>query len=202
MARNIYTNRLSELKELRQARSNELFARRVRQMAIQVNQRLYRLEKAGANKDTAYRYAVQETGKEKPRYTTNINTLEKMSIQELFELGVQLNQKLVSRTSTLTGQKELERKRLEMASEALNRDNVDISANDIKEFVNSGGAELLNSKYLDSTQIIEDWNEYTKRGGVTTKEFIDAFNTYKDKERFDYGDVIRRLDNIVEEKSD
>lgn len=202
MARNIYKNRLNELKELRQARSNEMFAKTIKQMATQVNQRFYRLEKAGLAKDTAYRYAKQETGKEKPRYTTNLNKLENMSLEELFQLGVQLNQKLVSKTSTITGQAELEEKRVSMAIEELGKAGVkDIDKNSFKNFLNSGGAELLNSKYLDSTQIIEDWNEYTRSGAISSKEFIEAFNKSKEKNKFDYGDVIRRLDNLLDERS-
>lgn len=200
MARDIYRNRLNELRELKQARSQEMFAETIKQMATQVNQRLYRLEKAGRDKDTAYRYAKKETGKDKPRYTTNINKLKEMSIQELYDLGVQLNNKLVSRTSTIPGQRAIEDKRLEMAAETLSSVpgmKHAVTKDELKAFIDAGGGELLNSKYLDSYQIIEDWKEYTKPGGVTDKEFIDAFKKYEDKV-VDYGDVLRSLDNLVE----
>ena len=81
MARkNIYQNRLGYIKELRQARNKDLIVDFVSQQAKQINQRFYRLEKVGKGKDTAYYYAQQETGKDKPRYPTYKPTLENMSI--------------------------------------------------------------------------------------------------------------------------
>ena len=44
----------------------------------------------------------------------------------------------------------------------------------------SGGGELLNSKYYDSYQIIEDWLEWRSKG-LTTREIINEFKKQKNK---------------------
>lgn len=200
MAKDIYKNQLKELRELRSARNTELFAKKIKQMAAQINQRFYRLEKSGGSKDTAYLYAQRETGKDKPRYSVNLEKLKNMSIQELFNLGVEINQKLVSKTSTLRGLREVAKKRLEMSTESL--DGWNLSQDEKQEyqkFLENGGGTLMNKRYLDSEQIREDWLRYNRQG-VTTKEFIYQYKRYKEKTEdweFDYGKVHRNLNNLV-----
>lgn len=205
MARNIYKNNLSKLKELKQARNVDMIAEEVQRMAKQINQRFYRLEKAGLGKDTAYRYAKQSTGKEKPRYTVNLKKLKGMTVQELFELGVDINQKLVSKTSTLTGQEELAKKRIEMGSKELEENiGVKIDRDNFRKFIDSGGDELLNSKYLSSEQIIEAWEEVTRSGNISNEDFIEAYNEYSEKTKFDYEAFIksfRQKKNLARRKN-
>lgn len=196
--KNIYENRNPKLRELKQLRKVDVLAKEVQRMAKQVNQRLYRLEKKGLTGDTAYRYAVKETDKSKPRYSTNINKLKEKSLQELYELGIQLNAKIVSKTSTITGLKEIENKRLEMSLKGIFEDNnVTINKEDWKNFLNNGGGELMNNKWLDSFQVAEDWREFTSPGGLTNKEFIEIYKKELEKEKdFDYSNIRRKLINI------
>ena len=109
----IYNSRIETLRQIRQARDKDLLVNWVQKASKQVNQRLYRLEKAGVGiGDTAYRFAQMETGKEKPRYSTSTNVLNKMSNEELYSTALELNQKLMSKTSTIRGIKEITESRL------------------------------------------------------------------------------------------
>lgn len=192
----IYSNSNPKLRELKQLRMVEPLAKEVQRMAKQINQRFYRLEKRGIQQDTAYRYAQQETGKDKPRYTVNINKLEEMSIQQLYELGIQINAKLVSKTSTITGIKLINERRIQSGLKELFGDDYDELENDWKNFLEAGGGELMNNKWFDSYQIAEDWREYTASGGVSIKQFLYEYNRIKDKSNFDYGALRRRLINV------
>ena len=144
----------------------------------------------------------RETGKEKPRYTVSINKLEGMSLQELYELGIQINAKLVSKTSTITGLKEVEDYRIKEGIKELFGE--DFNVKDIneewKKFLRDGGGELMNNKWMSSYQIADDWQEFTQQGGVSMQEFIDIYNVYKEKEDIDYGDIRRRLINLNKRK--
>lgn len=195
MARNIYQSQLSKIKDLKKLRSVPAFAREVQRMARQVNQRLYRLEQKGIGTgETAYRYAQKETGKEKPRYSTNLATLESMTIQELYEISIQLNAKIVSKTSTIKGLAEVEEKRLQLSEKALFKEVFEGEDRESwRTFLNTGGGELLNSKYLSSTQIAEDWDEFVKNGGVSAKELLDIYKKEMDKSDIDYGQLRRDL---------
>lgn len=201
MARNIYKNNNQKLRELKQARSVDLLAQEVQRMSKQINQRFYRLEKQGKGlTDTAYRYAQKELERDKPRYSVNLSKLKEMSIQELYELGIEINAKLVSKTSTIRGLSEVAQKRLEMGlREAFDVPEGEKITQDMKDefdnFLANGGSELMNSKWLDSYQVAEDWREYTYQGGVSLKDFVDTYNTYKEKE-VDYGYIRRNLNKI------
>lgn len=194
MARDIYKNRLNELRELKQARIKDSMVDTILQMSKQVNQRLYRLEKANKIGDTAYRYAQKETGKDKPRYTVNRGKLENMDISELYRLGVQLNNKIVSKTSTLTGLKEIEEKRIEMSRErASELFGVDFDKDQYTKFLEMRGREYLNSKYISSEQVLDDYNEFVQSGSMTLKQFIKEYDKFINSTEFDYGKLRRNL---------
>lgn len=204
--RNLYRNRLNELSEYKQNRYVEPFAKVVRQMAKQVNQRFYRLEQHGLDKDTAYRYAQLETGKTKPRYPTSLKTLENMSLQQLYELGLDLNTKLMSKTSTVRGQQEVNLKRIRASLEQFKeeyKENELVQAtneNEYQKALENGLGQLMNSKYLDSEQVREDWATFTQQDGVSLDEFLQAYTSYNDKGDYDVGAIRRKLKNVASKK--
>lgn len=180
MARNILTSRLPRLKELRQARAPEALAREVQRMAKQLNQRLYRLEKRGIGRhEAAYVFAQEYTGKEKPRYDVNLERIKEMSLNELYQYGIELNAGLTAESSSIKGVMNIQKKRSIAREEALRKRGVDIDRKDFDDFLRNGGGEFLNSvkKYLSSDQVIEMWSDY--HGQLDTREFIDAFYTEK-----------------------
>lgn len=175
-------SRLPRLRELREARATDTLVREVARMARQINQRFYRLEKAGVGlNDTAYYYAQQATGKLKPRYSTSLNVLSKMATSDLYELALKINMQLVSETSTISGLKKVYDNRISGAQKALAERGVDVGKEDLDAFLKNGGGEFINAvkKYLSSDQIFEMWGEYQNK--VSADEFIDAFYTDKQK---------------------
>lgn len=199
--RNIYENKNPKLRELKQARYVEPLAKEVQRMARQINQRFYRLEKVGKENDTAYRYAIKETDKQKPRYSTNLDKLSQMSLNELYELGVQINAKLVSKTSTITGLNQIAEKRLSMSLDTIFKDDEKPSQENWRKFLENGGGELMNNKWYSSFQIAEDWREIVDKGGVTIKQFIKTYKQQeKKKDDIDYGIIRKRLKNLVKKR--
>ena len=203
-----YKSQLNKIRELKQARNPDLFAKEIQRMSRQINQRFYRLEKAGVKPDTAYIYAQTETGKDKPRYSVSLNKIKEMSLQEMYETAVEINMKLVSPTSTLRGLKKVEEKRVTGGLKDLIKEmGGDVDAEAFKKFLNNGGGELLNRKWLDSYQVYDDWQDAIKQG-LTTKEFIRSYRAeekrqIKDAEdEFDYGQARRRIRGIAERKAE
>lgn len=199
-----YKSLLNKIRELKQARNPELFAKEIQRMSKQINQRFYRLEKAGYEGDTAYRYAQKETGKNKPRYSVSLNKIMGMSLEEMYQTAIEINAKLISPTSTIRGIKELENRRLESSSQALEELGINLSPQEIKELVTNGGGELLGNKWLDSYQIVDDW-EFAKERGLTVKEFIRSYKAEIKKQsksrkeidvEFDYGYLRQRVKGI------
>lgn len=177
-------------------------AREVQKKAKQINQRLYRIEKAGLSKSSyAYRRTIEE--ETKPRYTTSINKLNKMSRQELVQQAYNIQSKLSSTTSTIRGTKDLNERRIFKSLDALRkeigrtRDDIEIDEQDFKNFLEQGGGEILNNKFYDSTQVIEDWQDNIKKG-ISTEQFVNSYNEYVEQEEhtFNYQQFLNKLKSI------
>jgi hypothetical protein len=185
-------------------KNNDLkgLARTVQKKAKQINQRLYRIEKQGLSKSSyAYRRTIEE--EDKPRYTTSLNKLNKMTRQELVQQAYNIQSKLSSTTSTIRGTKALNEKRISLSLEALRneinktREDIEINEDDFKKFLEQGGGEILNNKFYDSTQVIEDWQDNIKKG-VSTEQFISSYNEYvqQEEEAFNYQKFLNKLKSI------
>lgn len=195
-----------KLKYYRIQNDKEKLAREVRRMSKVINERYRQLEKKDLSKDSyAYKVSQGETGRQKPRYTESQNKLENMDIVSLFELGLQLNVKIYSSSSRVRGVRDIQSKRIEKAVESLEATlGKPIDKKTFKDFLENGGSELLNYKYLDSEQVIDDLTELTKDGKVSVKEFINEFKRFRkqisEKKRLDYGRITRNLNNLVARK--
>lgn len=179
-------------------------------MAKIINQRFYRLEKNNLQKGSyAYKQAAAELGKNKPRYVTGKDKIAKTPLDRLYRTYIELYNKHYSDTSLVAGVKRINQKRIQTAVDRINdiiiRRNGQIgevgkiSEADFIEFLDNGGAELLNSKYIDSDQLIEDWIEATKNGNVSTKEFLREFKRFKNQ-KINYGQAIRNIAKLRERK--
>lgn len=164
----------------------------IKTLTHRLNQRLYKLEQTGlAKSSTTYQYAQKETGsKDKPRYTENVNKFRLMDTEELKETYLNIQSKLEYRSSTVTGVKGQQKELLEAQLEKINpylkkNDLPELTEEEWNDALNKGMGELLNNKYLDSYQIIEDFVN-ARRDGVTVKEFAWAYNRIKKKEDVDY----------------
>lgn len=182
----------------------------------QLNQRLYRIEKKYSNPklSTAYFYAQNETGKQKPRYPTNINKLSNMSNDDLEDMLLKVDRKINSKTSSLKGLDEINEKRINESLNSVNNwigknalGSNGIERNEWIDFLDNYGGELLNS--LDSEQIIEDYNDFVNSGNVSQEQFLETFKKYRSQNdknpnkgnriSVDYGKVKRELNKINNE---
>lgn len=195
-------SQMEKLKLLFKMQNKKELAKEVKQMSKQINQRFYRLEKQGLETDSyAYKLSKKETGKTKPRYTESLNKLEDKPLDTLYQESMDIFSKLFSKSSKIRGVKEIQEKRINKAIENLEFSaGVKIDKNDFKQFLELGGGEFLNSKYLDSTQIIEDFVETTKDGNISIKEFLREFKRFKKIQKRTYPKIKRNLTNLLSRK--
>lgn len=172
-----------------------------------VNQRFYRLEKAGIAKQSyAYQVAQGETGQDKPRYTINEDRLRNMDRLELYRLYRQMYVKYFSDTSKPAKLKKIVEEKLEesyQSAQYIARTaglDIDINKDDYIKFLELMGSEYLNSTYLYSEQLIEDFIRYTQEGNLTVKEFVREYKRFKEIENLDTIRVRRNLDRALERK--
>lgn len=195
-------SQMEKLKLLFKMQNKKELAKEVKQMAKQINQRFYRLEKQELENDSyAYQLSKKETGKTKPRYSESLNKLEDKPLDTLYQESMDIFSKLFSKTSKIRGVKEIQEKRITKAIENLEFSaGVKIDKNDFKQFLELGGGEFLNSKYLDSTQIIEDFVDATKDGNISIKEFLREFKRFKKIQKRTYPKIKRNLTNLLSRK--
>lgn len=203
--RQFYNNlsgHFSVIRSVYKSGRKDLLAKTVQKMAKQVNQRFYRLEKAGIGLgENAYRYAQKETGKDKPRYTESLNKLKGMSRQNLYELALQINKKLVTPTSTIGGTRALYEKRLELASKKLASEDVTVTEEQLKAFIDAGGDEFLNNaKRFSSSQIMIDYEEFVLNGKVTMDQFVRGLKQFQDITSMKYSDVQKTFKSLTRRK--
>lgn len=203
--RQFYNNLSGHYSEIRseyKSGRKDLLAKTVQKMAKQVNQRFYRLEKAGIGLgENAYRYAQKETGKDKPRYTESLNKLKGMSRQDLYELALQINKKLVTPSSTIGGTRALYEKRLELASKKLASEDVTVTEEQLKAFIDAGGDEFLNNaKRFSSSQIMIDYEEFVLQGKVTMDQFVRGLKQFQDITSMKYSDIQKTFKSLTRRK--
>ena len=193
-------SKFNTIRELRISGKIEGLVDIVQQMSKQTNQRFYRLEKKGMAKSSyGYQRAQDETGRKKPRYTESKAKLSKMDAEDLYRLAIDLNAKIASDTTTVTGLIEIENKRLFSRTQALESRGLSLTESELKEFLDGGGSDFLNNKYLDSTQVIDDFIEATKNGNMTVEQFINEYTKGQKRiiksgaQPFDYGKANRNL---------
>lgn len=201
MPRQYVFSNVMKLRELRQAKSKVLLAREVVRMSKQINQRFYRLEKAGLSVDSyAYQLASMQLGKERPRYTTSFNKLSSLPFDSLYKQALEINEKIASGTSAITGVSATQEKRITNSLTSLKDMGYDIDRGDFEEFLRIGGAQLI--REFGSEQIFEDFWSKTQEGVVTVKEFVREFKRYKSLDRVDYSKVLRNLKRINKKRLD
>lgn len=205
MKRDPYKNMIDEILAARSSKQD--LADLTAKMAKRLNQRFRTLENQTekGTKDTAYRYAQKELTSDRPRYSESSSFLQKMDANELYRLANRINAKLMSQTSTLSGLKQVNKKRLEGSIKALEKlispdQKLKIDPELFDQFLKRGGGEILNSRYTNSSQIVEDFVRVTQSGNVSVDEFIREYRTEMSKERPDYGNFLATLQRINEEE--
>lgn len=203
-------NQVKKIQRLARKKDTTELKNFVQENAKELNKRFKILESQDKFKyenESAYYFAKRETGKDKPRYPTRMTTLNKMDKDELKELAYSINEKLMSRTSTIEGLEQLGKLRLSTSKEAIEnyfksrtKTLFEIDEEEFQNFINDGGGELLNT--YDSYQVLEDWMKWKKQD-VTDKQFLKEYKKKKylnKKGMLDKGKLNRGFKTLVSKK--
>lgn len=189
------------------SKGKESTIKAIQKKAKRLNERYRQLEKQKLE-SSSYAYRLtRETSRqdfltrgEKVRYSTSIKRLESMTDEQLEEYLFDIESKLQSRTTKLRDLKKLNKERFEKSKQKLSKildqagSQFTVTDSELLKIINSG---VFAIEEYDSTQIIEDWQEY-KAKGVTIEQFIKKVNEYNDIEdkEFDYISFIKGLKQI------
>lgn len=210
---NNYRDKKQTLLKLYKNNDEKALASEIAKMSKQLNRRFLNLERKGVGlNENAYRYAQQETGRDRPRYSESPKLWEKnialYGAERVLDAALNINIKLVSNSSLVTGVEALSSKRIHNAVEKLKKFmpeglKKELDEEDFLSFIKSGGSKLLNSKYLSSSQVIEDFLRFSKRGNgeLSNKEFIDSYidylkNNLEDLDMLELRRELRKKNNL------
>ena len=178
--------RLRTLMDMKKAGDKAGLEKQLRLMNKRLNQRFRELEKkVGDPKKlknlTAYEYAQNRTGMEKPRYTESLGKIGKKTIDEIYEELLDRNLKLASKTSSLEGIKYLPTNRTRGAIEGI-KEQLHIGLEDdemFRKFLEDHVNDMLDNN-LSSSVIFEFYeNALKKQKGL--KDIEEIWNLYKDR---------------------
>lgn len=127
--------RINRIIELKNNGDKLGLAKELRKMNKRINERFRQIERRDGfpEKTTAYRYAMQELGHIKPRYTESLNKLLSQDINTLFKSSMDISRKLGSKSASLRGLNLIEENRVSGAIEGI-KTQLGIDIEDTKEF--------------------------------------------------------------------
>ena len=127
--------RANRIIEMKRAGDKEALAKEVRLMNKRINERFRQIERKNKHpeKTTGYMYAQRELGSEKPRYTESVKKLMEEDINTLYEQALGVSRKLGSKSTSLSGLKYINEKRVQGSIEGIKK-NLGIDIEDSKEF--------------------------------------------------------------------
>ena len=97
--------RLNRIVQLKNKGDKLGLAQELRKMNKRINERFRQIERRDGHPEntTAYRYAMHELGRVRPRYTESLNKLLSQDINTLFKSSMDISRKLGSKSSSLRG---------------------------------------------------------------------------------------------------
>lgn len=127
--------RINRIIELKNNGDKLGLAKELRKMNKRINERFRQIERREGHPEntTAYRYAMQETGQVKPRYTESLNKLLSQDINTLFKSSMDISRKLGSKSASLRGLNMITENRVSGAIEGI-KTQLGIDIEDSKEF--------------------------------------------------------------------
>ena len=149
-----------------------------------INERFRQIERRTETPEntTAYRYARQELGQEKPRYTESIRKLMSEDIDRLYEQALGTSRKLASKSASLSGINYIEEKRVSGAIKGI-KENLGIEIEDTPEFrrflkenanemiENDIGSDVIFEMFAMAMHkekgidiLLEKWEDYQRQG--------------------------------------
>ena len=179
-------DRLRTLMDMKKAGDKAGLENQLRLMNKRLNQRFRELEKKVGDPEklknlTAYEYAQNRTGMEKPRYTESLGKIGKKTIDEIYEELLDRNLKLASKTSSLEGIKYIPTNRSRGAIEGI-KEKLHIGLEDdemFRKFLEDHVNDMLENN-LSSSVIFEFYeNGLKKQKGL--KDIEEIWKLYKDR---------------------
>ena len=127
--------RINRIIELKNSGDKLGLAKELRKMNKRINERFRQIERRDGHPEntTAYRYAMQELGHIKPRYTESLNKLLSQDINTLFKSSMDISRKLGSKSASLRGLNMITENRVSGAIEGI-KTQLGIDIEDTKEF--------------------------------------------------------------------
>lgn len=178
--------RLRTIMDMKKAGDKAGLEKQLRLMNKRLNQRFRELEKkVGDHKKlknlSAYEYAQNRTGMEKPRYTESLGKIGRKTIDEIYEELLDRNLKLSSKTSSLEGIKYLPTNRSRGAIEGI-KEKLHIALEDdemFRKFLEDHVNDMIENN-LSSSVIFEFYeNALKKQKGL--KDIEDIWKVYKER---------------------
>ena len=178
--------RLRTIRDMKKAGDKAGLEKQLRLMNKRLNQRFRELEKkVGDPKKvknlSAYEFAQNKTGMEKPRYSESLSKIGKKSIDEIYEELLDRNLKLASKTSSLEGIKYLPSNRSRGAIEGI-KEQLHIGLEDdemFRKFLEDHVNDMLENN-LSSSVIFEFYeNALKKEKGL--EDIKEIWEMYKDR---------------------
>lgn len=179
-------DRLRIIMDMKKAGDKAGLENQLRLMNKRLNQRFRELEKKiGDPKKlknlTAYEFAQNKTGMEKPRYTESLNKIGKKSIDEIYEELLDRNMKLASKTSSLEGIKYLPTNRSRGAIEGI-QEKLHISLDDtdmFRQFLEEHVNDMLDNNL--SSSVIFEFYENALKKEKSIDDIKAIWKQYKDR---------------------
>lgn len=176
--------RINRIIELKKSGDKLGLAKELRKMNKRINERFRQIERRDGHPEntTAYRYAMQELGHIKPRYTESLNKLLSQDINTLFKSSMDISRKLGSKSASLRGLKLISENRVSGAIEGIKTQlGIDIEDSaEFRRFLDENVNEMIDNN-IGSDVIFElfsmamhkekgietldkMWKEYVSRG--------------------------------------
>lgn len=179
-------DRLRTIMDMKKAGDKAGLENQLRLMNKRLNQRFRELEKKiGDPKKlknlTAYEFAQNKTGMEKPRYSESLSKIGKKSIDEIYEELLDRNLKLASKTSSLEGIKYLPTNRSRGAIEGI-KEQLHISLDDtdmFRTFLEEHVNDMLDNNL--SSSVIFEFYENALKKEKSIDDIKAIWEMYKDR---------------------
>lgn len=127
--------RVNRIVELKNRRDKLALAHELRKLNKRLNERFRQIERRDGHPEntTAYRYAMNETGMVKPRYTESLNKILSEDINSIYKSSMDISRKLGSKSASLRGLELISENRVSGAIEGI-KTTLGVDIEDTPEF--------------------------------------------------------------------
>lgn len=127
--------RINRIVELKNRGDKLALAHELRKLNKRLNERFRQIERRDGHPEntTAYRYAMNETGQVRPRYTESLNKILSEDINSIYKSSMDISRKLGSKSASLRGLNIISENRVQGAIEGI-KTTLGVDVEDTPEF--------------------------------------------------------------------